>query len=106
MLQWKATYTWSLSHLRSALSSHKVNVAVTPHGNADSPTLNEDGNLVFVKPWEEPELFPEFIDYVSQQELHGRREGEEIRYAQTRQYQPHLSIVYTPMVMIYRSNSV
>ncbi|KAF5877387.1 putative phospholipase a2 protein [Botrytis fragariae] len=79
---WKATSTWSLSYLRSTLSSHEVNVAVTPHGNADSPTLNDDGDLVFVKPWEEPQSFPEFVDFVSQQELHERNE-EEVRYAQT-----------------------
>ncbi|KAM0131024.1 hypothetical protein ACHAO1_007529 [Botrytis cinerea] len=79
---WKATSTWSLSHLRSTLSSHEVNVAVTPHGNADSPTLNDDGELVFVKPWEESQSFPDFVDFVSQQELHERNE-EEVRYAQT-----------------------
>lgn len=82
-LDWKATATWSLTHLKSTLSSHQVNVAVTPHGNADSPTMNDDGNLVFVKPWEESQPFPEFVDFVSQQELRGRK-GEEVRYAQTR----------------------
>ncbi|KAF7862773.1 hypothetical protein EAF04_007645 [Stromatinia cepivora] len=81
-LDWKAASTWSLSHLKSTLSSHQVNVAVTPHGNADSPTLNDDGDLVFVKPWEESQLFPEFVDFVSRQELRGRK-GEEVRYAQT-----------------------
>ncbi|KAI9649011.1 hypothetical protein NHQ30_001577 [Ciborinia camelliae] len=80
---WKAISTWSLSHLKSTLSSHQVNVAVTPHGNADSPTPNEDGDLAFVKPWEEFQPFPEFVDFVSQQELRGRKEGEEVRYAQT-----------------------
>ncbi|KAJ8069220.1 hypothetical protein OCU04_002886 [Sclerotinia nivalis] len=81
-LDWKATSTWSLSHLKYTLSSHQVNVAVTPHGNADSPTLNDDGDLIFVKPWEESQPFPEFVDFVSQQELRGRK-GEEVRYAQT-----------------------
>lgn len=61
-----------------------MNVAVTPHGNADSPTPNGEGDLVFVKPWEESQPFPEFVDFVSQQELRGRKEGEELRYAQTR----------------------
>ncbi|KAB8296132.1 hypothetical protein EYC80_008925 [Monilinia laxa] len=80
---WEATTTWSLSHLKSTLSSNQVNVAVTPHGNADSPTPNEEGNVVFVKPWEESQSFPEFVDFVSQQELRGRKEGEDILYAQT-----------------------
>ncbi|EDO00647.1 hypothetical protein SS1G_03120 [Sclerotinia sclerotiorum 1980 UF-70] len=33
-------------------------------------------------PWEESQPFPEFVDFVSQQELRGRK-GEEVRYAQT-----------------------
>ncbi|ESZ98395.1 hypothetical protein SBOR_1273 [Sclerotinia borealis F-4128] len=80
---WKATSTWSLLHLKSTLSSQQVNVAVTPHGNADSPTPNEDGDLVFVKPWEESRPFAKFVDFVSQQELRGRKDGEEVHYAQT-----------------------
>ncbi|QSZ37180.1 hypothetical protein DSL72_009274 [Monilinia vaccinii-corymbosi] len=86
---WEATSTWSLSHLKSTLSAHQVNVAVTPHGNADSPTPNEEGNVVFVKPWEEPQSFADFVDFVSEQERHGRKEGggggggREVRYAQT-----------------------
>lgn len=62
-----------------------MNVAVTPHGNADSPTPNEEGDVVFVKPWEESQSFAAFVDFVSQQELRGRKEGEDILYAQTRQ---------------------
>jgi hypothetical protein len=52
--------------------------------NADSPTKNEDGELLFVKPWEEQQDFAEFVDFVIKQEKEGRRQGEEVRYAQTR----------------------
>jgi hypothetical protein len=53
--------------------------------NADSPTRNKDGKLVFVKPWEEQQPFTEFIDFVSEQEKSGE-EVAEVRYAQTRLY--------------------
>jgi len=51
--------------------------------NADSPTRNEEGEVVFVKPWEEMQPFDEFIDFVAHQELAGGL--EEVRYAQTRE---------------------
>jgi jumonji domain-containing protein 7 len=51
--------------------------------NADSPTRNKDEELVFVKPWEEQQIFSEFVDFVSEQEKTGSPMAE-IRYAQTR----------------------
>ncbi|PQE33443.1 phospholipase A2 protein [Rutstroemia sp. NJR-2017a WRK4] len=80
---WQATSTWSLSHLKSTLLSHPVNVAVTPRGNADAPTTNDDGGMIFIKPWEEMQPFSEFVDYVAHQERDGRTTDEEVRYAQT-----------------------
>ena len=55
--------------------------------NADSPTRNKDGELVFVKPWEKQQIFSEFVDFVSEQEKTGSPMAE-IRYAQTRDYSP------------------
>ncbi|CZR57379.1 related to phospholipase [Phialocephala subalpina] len=79
---WEATRTWNVETLKRLLEGQSVNVAVTPKGNADSPTLNEEGELLFVKPHEEQQPFDEFVDYVSNQERSGDKTGE-VRYAQT-----------------------
>jgi peptidyl-lysine (3S)-dioxygenase / protease len=106
---WKATRTWDIETLKRLLDGQSIQVAVTPHGylypfafclfdtylprdtyakeprNADAPTKNQDGELIFVKPWEEQQSFPEFIDFISSQELRSpSSSGSEVRYAQTR----------------------
>ncbi|KAI1817176.1 phospholipase A2 [Poronia punctata] len=90
---WVATRTWDAPYLRSALAGHKVNVAVTPFGNADAPTEDGGGRLVFAKPHEEDQDFGDFLEYVIRQEQ--QQEGgpdreqnvekgrDEVRYAQT-----------------------
>ncbi|KAK5630791.1 hypothetical protein RRF57_006506 [Xylaria bambusicola] len=60
---WTATRTWDAAYLRSTLAGHKVNVAITPYGNADSPTLDGRGHLVFAKPYEEDQQFSEFLEF-------------------------------------------
>ncbi|ROW02662.1 hypothetical protein VSDG_01668 [Cytospora chrysosperma] len=82
---WSATKTWNAQYLEDSLRDQAVNVAVTPKGNADSPTRHvEGGELVFAKPWEEDQAFPEFLDYVRRQETDASfPKGSEIRYAQT-----------------------
>ncbi|CAJ2507832.1 Uu.00g090180.m01.CDS01 [Anthostomella pinea] len=91
---WTATRRWDASYLRSTLAGHKVNVAVTPFGNADAPTVDTDdsGDLLFAKPHEEDQAFEDFLDYVIQQERRGNGNSEkgtggaergEVRYAQT-----------------------
>ncbi|KAI3323013.1 phospholipase A2 [Xylariaceae sp. AK1471] len=89
---WTATRTWDAAYLRSTLAGHKVNVAVTPLGNADAPTPDGEGRIVFAKPHEEDQDFSEFLEYVMRQEktpiglLDGEQEvrkGGEVRYAQT-----------------------
>lgn len=82
---WKASQTWNVDHLREALSHVSVNVAVTPAGNADSPTTRDSGSIVFAKPWQEDQPFPEFLDYVVRQETEPESLGpdSEVRYAQT-----------------------
>jgi len=81
-VEWKATRTWNTSTLKDILSAQSVNVAVTPAGNADSPVQDEDGELLFAKPWEEEQAFEDFIKFVTEQELTGGTPGE-VRYAQT-----------------------
>jgi len=80
---WTATRTWGVQVLKELLEGQSVNVAVTPKGNADSPTRNKDGDLLFVKPWEEQQLFADFIDFISAQEKSGQEEVAQVRYAQT-----------------------
>ncbi|KAI4862135.1 putative pla2g4b [Hypoxylon rubiginosum] len=97
---WPAVRRWDdAAYLREQLAGHRVNVAVTPSGNADAPTAMEESegegeeeeqdnnNLVFAKPHEEDQLFEEFLSYLTTQEknLDGRGGGEEeeVRYAQT-----------------------
>ncbi|GAP89127.2 putative phospholipase A2 [Rosellinia necatrix] len=87
---WAATRTWDAAYLRSTLAGHKVNVAVTPSGNADAPTPDGRGQIVFAKPHEEDQEFSEFLEYVMRQEKtsmagseHEARKADEVRYAQT-----------------------
>ncbi|KAG8159232.1 hypothetical protein KVR01_010893 [Diaporthe batatas] len=81
---WTATKTWNLARLKDLLHDHTVNVAVTPYGNADAPTRDDKGELVFAKPWEEDQPFSDFVEYVARQETDGSfPPSSEIRYAQT-----------------------
>ncbi|KAI1422131.1 phospholipase A2 [Xylaria sp. FL1777] len=87
---WTATRTWDAAYLGSALAGHKVNVAVTPYGNADAPTPDGRGHTVFAKPHEEDHEFGEFLEFLIRQEKKGSPDGErtagkldEVRYAQT-----------------------
>lgn len=41
--------------------------------------------MIFAKPWEEDEAFPDFLDYVVKQEKGQQLDGAETRYAQTRE---------------------
>jgi jumonji domain-containing protein 7 len=54
--------------------------------NADSPTEDNNGEVLFVKPWEEQQPFDNFVDFLTEQELSGVivESIEEVRYAQTR----------------------
>ncbi|ORY71850.1 putative phospholipase [Pseudomassariella vexata] len=80
---WTATKAWSSGYLLKALYGHHVNVAVTPFGNADASTTNEQGHTVFAKPQEEDQPFEEFLEYLTSQELAPTAEHTEVRYAQT-----------------------
>ncbi|GAO16993.1 hypothetical protein UVI_02022300 [Ustilaginoidea virens] len=82
---WKATQKWDAAYLKSALAGQTVNVAITPHGNADAPTFSpKHGITVLSKPHEEPQMFDRFLGYVIRQEIEADfPENSEVRYAQT-----------------------
>ncbi|KAF4507602.1 hypothetical protein G6O67_004082 [Ophiocordyceps sinensis] len=82
---WKAVHKWDAAYLRAAMRDHSVNVAVTPEGNADSPTFSPLHNKsVLAKPHEEWQPFGQFLSYVIQQETDPTFPSEsEKRYAQT-----------------------
>ncbi|KAG5925995.1 hypothetical protein E4U42_003753 [Claviceps africana] len=82
---WKATRQWNAAYLEEALAGQSVNVAVTPHGNADAPTFSpEHGETVLSKPHEESQPFGAFLSYLIRQEKSADGpETTEVRYAQT-----------------------
>ncbi|KAG5954319.1 hypothetical protein E4U13_003380 [Claviceps humidiphila] len=82
---WKATRQWNAAYLKKALAAQCVNVAVTPHGNADAPTFSpEHAVTVMSKPHEESQPFDEFLAYLIQQEKSADSpQATEVRYAQT-----------------------
>ncbi|OAQ77666.1 phospholipase A2 protein family [Purpureocillium lilacinum] len=82
---WKACRKWDAAYLKAALAGEFVNVAVTPHGNADSPTFSPaHQRLVLAKPHEESQSFDKFLDYVIDQETDPAFPLDaETRYAQT-----------------------
>ncbi|GAB1314142.1 JmjC domain-containing protein [Madurella fahalii] len=82
---WQATRTWNVEFLKDVLRDEPVNIAVTPAGNADSPTPLTKPGLVFAKPHEEDQPFTAFLDYLITQEQaqEGGESQGEVRYAQT-----------------------
>lgn len=79
---WKACKTWSASYLKGVMAGQTVNVALTPHGNADSVLSLKSGGSVFVKPYETAQPFDEVITAIQTQEL-SPNDNLPTRYAQT-----------------------
>ncbi|KAF2278567.1 Clavaminate synthase-like protein [Westerdykella ornata] len=87
---WPACQKWSASHLKSIMGDEPVNVAITPHGNADSVLQipREDGEeplSLFVKPYETMEPFSEVLDTIRTQQILNAspRPPSPVRYLQT-----------------------
>ncbi|KAG7419017.1 JmjC domain-containing protein 7 [Fusarium oxysporum f. sp. rapae] len=82
---WKACQDWNSAYLLSVMEGQKVNVAVTPYGNADMPTVPPgEESLVFVKPHYEDQPFEELLEYVARQDADPDFPPDaEVRYAQT-----------------------
>lgn len=79
---WKARRQWNATYLTNVLRGQKVNVALTPHGNADSIVSLPDDGSIFVKPYETEEIFSDLIQAIQSQECEGR-DDVPTRYAQT-----------------------
>ncbi|KAG5805041.1 hypothetical protein H9Q71_010381 [Fusarium xylarioides] len=83
---WKACQNWNSAYLLSVMRGQNVNVAVTPYGNADMPTVPPgEEPLVFAKPHYEDQPFQELLEYVARQDADPDFPPDaEVRYAQTR----------------------
>ncbi|KAF5673217.1 phospholipase [Fusarium circinatum] len=82
---WKACQDWNSAYLLSVMKGQSVNVAVTPYGNADMPTVPPgEESLVFAKPHYEDQPFEELLEYVARQGADPDFPPDaEVRYAQT-----------------------
>ncbi|KAF5970320.1 putative phospholipase [Fusarium bulbicola] len=82
---WKACQDWNSAYLLSVMKGQNVNVAVTPYGNADMPTVPPgEESLVFAKPHYEYQPFEELLEYVARQGADPDFPPDaEVRYAQT-----------------------
>ncbi|KAH6636912.1 cupin-like domain-containing protein [Chaetomium tenue] len=96
---WQATRTWTVDYLKDFLGDELVNVAVTPTGNADAPTLytsptSPTPTLVFAKPHEEDQPFSSFLTYLTTPTPTTTNPptttpSPEVRYAQTQNNNLH-----------------
>jgi jumonji domain-containing protein 7 len=84
-LQWPAVQSWTPSILMDIMGDRRVNVAITPNGYADAPTLDQEGNIVFAKPMEESQQFSDFMAHLTNRDTEASETSrrDEIRYAQT-----------------------
>ena len=73
---------WNATYLRTVMASENVNVAITPHGNADSIVTLPDGGALFVKPHETSQPFQSVLHKIQAQELDPTYIGP-THYAQT-----------------------
>lgn len=82
---WKARKRWNATYLEDVMSGQNVNVALTPHGNADSVLSLSPGNQIFVKPHETSEPFPDVLHAIQRQEQQAATAAftGPTRYAQT-----------------------
>ncbi|KAK4999780.1 hypothetical protein LTR66_001237 [Elasticomyces elasticus] len=80
-IDWEAFLKWDAEYLLNTMGSEKINVAITPFGNADAVVYQ--GNIpVFVKPYETSETFDQALGYIQQQEHSGPGQSE-VKYLQT-----------------------
>ncbi|KAG7127552.1 JmjC domain-containing protein E like [Verticillium longisporum] len=98
---WEAYKRWDKDFLLKTLEDQSVNVAVTPHGNADAPTPLPNGILSLSKPHEEPQRFDTFLNTIIAQtaeDLSSSRPtavSPEVLYAQTQNSNLHTE--YAPL---------
>ncbi|KAF2817842.1 Clavaminate synthase-like protein [Mytilinidion resinicola] len=80
---WTARKVWNAKYLVDVMGRQLVNVAVTPHGNADSVIELEDDGLLFVKPYDTEEPFNKVLEKIQEKERQGIDGPGPTRYAQT-----------------------
>jgi len=78
---WHAFEKWDAGYLERIMADSKVNVAITPLGNADAIVEEEDGQLVYVEPLEQQETFSDVLRYV--QKSDSPNFNGPVKYAQT-----------------------
>jgi jumonji domain-containing protein 7 len=78
----QARKRWNTQYLKDVRRGQNVNVAITPHGNADSVVQLPCGGSVFVKPYETEEPFETILDKIQSQERDKTYSGP-THYAQT-----------------------
>ncbi|GAB7345649.1 hypothetical protein MBLNU457_3939t1 [Dothideomycetes sp. NU457] len=78
---WQAFEEWNAAYLERIMADSKVNVAITPFGNADAIVEEEDGKLVYVEPLEQQETFADVLRYIQKSDS-GHFDGP-VKYAQT-----------------------
>ncbi|KAL6708544.1 hypothetical protein ACN47E_002525 [Coniothyrium glycines] len=82
-MDWPALKKWNSTYLTTLMSGQAVNVALTPHGNADSVlSLHPSASKLFVKPHETSQPFSDVLHAIQTQELDATFKGP-TRYAQT-----------------------
>ncbi|ORY00743.1 cupin-like domain-domain-containing protein [Clohesyomyces aquaticus] len=93
---WKARKLWNAEYLCRVMKDEMVNVAITPHGNADSIIELEDDDLLFVKPHETHEPFTHVLRSIQSQETSPLSSSPTpTRYAQTQN--DNLRHEYSPL---------
>lgn len=82
---WTARKKWNAQYLQDVMQGQNVNVAITPHGNADSVLHLPNGEgMLFVKPYEKDEPFSNVLQLIQSQELSpGSNPTSPTHYAQT-----------------------
>jgi jumonji domain-containing protein 7 len=83
---WPALNNWNTSYLSQTLEEQPVNVAITPHGNADSVINIEDNGFLFVQPYERTEPFSSALKAIQDQETQPTDKNGRVkstRYLQT-----------------------
>jgi len=79
--EWDSCRKWNRDYLLATLGDSNVNVAITPHGNADAVVQDPDGSLVYAEPLEQQEPFDQVLDYIIRSEHD--HDLKPVMYAQT-----------------------
>ncbi|KAI9795743.1 MAG: hypothetical protein M1833_006836 [Piccolia ochrophora] len=77
-----AVRKWNLDYLLEAMGQREIDVAVTPHGNADAVITCPDGLPRLVQPLETRQSFASFMHDLTTQSLTGKPSGP-VKYAQS-----------------------